>query len=155
MGPAAIPFLLAAGTAVAAVGAISSAQAASSAAEFNATTARGNAQVALDQASAEQSRQRRQSGILIAQNKANFLGSGITLDGSPLDALQDQTANATLDNLLLGYGGKLRARGLESDASLYSSSASNSKSAGYLNSASSLLVGGAKSYDAYTRLNPS
>lgn len=138
------------GTGLSAGGAIYQAQAASSAARSNANIADQNAVLSRQQAALEAARHRRQSAKLLAGIRTGYLSSGLTLDGSPLDVLEESALNAEYDNMRITYGGELKARGYSDSAALDRMRARNSETAGYLG-ASAALIGG---YGNYVKLKP-
>jgi len=148
MAMAAIPYILmAAGTAVAAVGAVRQGQAASAAANYNAQLAERNAQAAEAQGAAAAEAQQRDAQRKIGTAVALYGASGVQTDtGSPADVLADSARNASLDNLNIKYNARLRALGLQAQSNLDTANAANSKSAGNINATSQLLSGASKTY---------
>lgn len=147
---AALPLILTvASTAFSVYGAIQSANAEASAAKYNAKVADQNANIARQQAAADEDRQRRIAAKTMGGIRANYGASGVTLEGSPLDVIEESAANAKLDELNIRYNGELQAMGFQNTANLDRSRAANAKTSGYLTAGSALLVGGSKSYNAY------
>jgi hypothetical protein len=68
-----------------------------------------NAAATQQQAAADEATQRRRSGAVLAQARANAGASGIELSGSPLDVIANSAAEAELDALNIRYGGQVRA----------------------------------------------
>lgn len=133
-------------TAVSAVGAITGAISQSRAAKFNAQLAERNAVIAGQQTQAELAMQRRHAAKAIGGMRAAYGASGVAMEGSPLDVLEDSVAQAELERQNIGYQGVLRAQGYQVDASLSRAGARNAAAGGYMNAASSLLSGGAQIY---------
>lgn len=113
------------GTAISAVSAIGSAvgsiqqsNAQSNAAQYNADVAERNATIAQQQAKADADAQRRHALVKIGAARAMYGASGVALEGSPLDVLQNSAINAELDNQTILYKGKLRALGYTDSATL-------------------------------------
>jgi hypothetical protein len=132
---------------VAALGAVRSSQAQAAAANYNAQLADQNAQVANAQGAAAAEAQERDSKRRIGSMLAAYGASGVQTDtGSPTDVLADSARSASLDNLTIKYNAKLRAMGLEAQAGLDRSTASNATQAGYINATSAVLSGASKAY---------
>lgn len=143
-----------ASTAISAVGAISSAQAQSNAAKYNAQVAKNNAQIARDQAASESDRQRRLATKKLGEMRANYAASGVTMEGTPLDVMEESAAQAKLDELTIRYNGELQAMGFENTANLDRYRASQAMTSGYLSAGSALLTGGTKLYDMKIKTPP-
>jgi hypothetical protein len=135
-----------AAAAVSAVGAISSAQATSAAAKTNARIADRNALISRQSAAAEEEKQRRLSRRQAGANRAAIGASGITMDGSALDVMEDNAMDAEMDALTIRYNGEIGAMNSESDASLERMRAGAARTAGMFGAGSALLQGGAKAY---------
>ena len=140
MGPEA--FLLSA--AVGALGAIQQARSSAAASEFNAQVADNNAITAEQNAAADERQQRRTASREAASSRARIGAAGVSLEGSPLDVLEDQALEAELDALNLRYGGKLQASNYRSQAQLDRSRARSAKTQGFISAGTSLLNGAAK-----------
>lgn len=138
---AAIPFLLAATTAVSVIGAIRSAQADTQAATYNQQVAQRNVVIADQQGEAQELQLRRDQNRRLGQIRANIGASGVALEGSPLDILEESTYEAEMDVQTLRYNTAIRRMGYADQAALYSAEASNAKSGGYLRAGSALLSG--------------
>jgi hypothetical protein len=146
----ALPFIMAASAVIGAVGAVRSAQAQAGAADHNAQLAEQNAQIATAQGEAAAAAQQRDAQRNIGRALALYGASGVQTDtGSPAEVLADSARNASLDNMTIRYNAKLRAMGLQAQAGLDRSNASNASSAGVLNATSALLSGGAKAASMY------
>lgn len=137
-------WLAIAGAAVSAIGAIQKGQADAGAAKYNATIARQNSVVALQQGDAAVQAQNRDARRRLGSMKALYGASGVEGDtGSPLDVLADSTRMAELDALTTQYNYQLKSQGFDDQAALDDSNAKNSRTASYLNATSSLLNSGA------------
>lgn len=140
------------GTAVAAYGQYQTGQNAKKAASYNAAIMERNAQAARDQA--------RQDAILAEREGRRRLGainaargaSGIGIEGSPLDVLEESAANAELDRQTILYRGNLRAMGYQDSAALERMRGRHAAEAGYYGAASTLLLGAGKGLAAYDAL---
>ena len=113
------------GTAVGALGAIQGGKAENSAAQFNADSARMEAQA---RETAQRTAAQRQLGSI----RAGVSKSGATMEGTPLAVLSESAANAEIDALNTRYSG-------QREAALYESRGRNAKTAGYMRAGTSLL----------------
>lgn len=95
--------------AISAVGSFTQSMSQASAASAAARQARQDAALA-------EAAQRRKSAKLLGTARTRFLASGVTLDGSPQDALDDIAQDAELDALTLRYRGEVQAGRLEAEA---------------------------------------
>lgn len=139
----AAPYLIGGASVVQAVGSIRSGNAAAAAANYNANLADQNARIAL-QTSAEATRQQRVRNYkALGAIRANVSASGVTLDGSPLDVLEESARTAEMDALTTQYQGQLQAWGYQNSADLYRQNARQAVTGGYWGAASALLKGGA------------
>lgn len=146
---AVIPFITAAATVVSTLGAISSAKAESNAAKYNAAIADQNAKLAKEQAASNAEQQRIDNYRKIGKIKAGYGASGVTQDGSPMDVLADAYTQGEYDVQAILYEGNVKAAGYTNTASLDRASASNAMKSGYINAASTALLGSKKSYDSF------
>ena len=127
---AALPWVL---SAVSAVGAVQQGAAQASAAEYNANTARMNADIADSQGEAAAQAQSRDAARRIGAAVADYGASGVAMgEGSPADALAASARSAALDNLTVRYNYKLKALGYQSQAALDEAAAPNYRTASYL-----------------------
>lgn len=136
--------LVAAGSIVSAGGSLHEGNAAAAAAEHNAHAARMNAAASVNAANEQERRFRISTRKQIGEARANYGASGVQLEGSPLDALEESASNAELDALTIRHSGQQKAWGYNADADLYEFQAHNARVQGTLNAASSLLSGGSK-----------
>lgn len=126
----AIPYIA---MAVTAVGAIGQAQSAASASKYNAAVNTQNALVAEQQGEAAAQAQERDAQRRLGAAVAAYGASGVDITtGSPTDVLADSSRMAALDNLTTRYNYRMRALGYQNQATLDTSSARNSSTAGYL-----------------------
>lgn len=112
MGEVAIPVLLATSAAVSTAGAITSAIGQAKMADFNARVAEQDAAAARQQGEAEAARRRRAAARALGQRRAAFGAAGVTVDGSPLDLLEDLAAEHEVEALDIRRRAMLRAREL-------------------------------------------
>lgn len=131
------------GTAVSVIGQLSQGDAKSQAAEYNAQTAESLANQTQLQG-IEQARRVRVNALkTIGEAKANYGASGVQLEGSALDILQESAQNATLDALNVKYQSDLKAFAYRRDAGSQRAAGENAKTASVYGAAASLLTGGA------------
>lgn len=155
---AALPVvLLAASTAMTAVGAIAqgqqanaAAQSEANAAEYNAKVGRARAVQANATAGLQEDLQRQKARAVIGNQLAAGAESGAGLNS---DLLRQSIFNSESDALAIRYDGNLKAAGLNDQAALDTVSASNARDRGsaavtgsYINAAGSLLNGGTSYY---------
>jgi hypothetical protein len=107
-----IPALLAASAAVSTAGAITSSIGQAKLANFNARVAEQDAASARQQGEAEASRRRRAAARALGRQRAAFGAAGVTVEGSPLDLLEDLAAEQEIEALDIRRRGILRAREL-------------------------------------------
>lgn len=151
---AAIPFVIAAGAAVSAMGAIRQGQAAQAAAQFNATVNTQNAAIARQEALTQAQQQDRENYLRLGSIKA-AAGKNGGVGGSALDVLADTAYQGEFERQQILYAGELKARGFTNTASLDVAEGKNARNASYLQAGSDLLSGAGNSYMAYNRLNRS
>lgn len=138
--------MMIAGTAISAIGAIRAGQAQAAAANYNAQVAERNAFISRDQAAADEQRQRIQARRKLGAMRAAYGASGISLEGSPLDVLEDSAAEAELDALTIRYKGEIGAMGYEAEAGAQRARAQNAKTESYYNAGAALLTGASNYY---------
>lgn len=127
-----------------ALGTMAQAQAQSNAATFNAQQADQQATYSRQVAAENERRQRAINTKNLGTIRAKYGASGITLDGSPSDILDESAANAELEALTIRHGGMVEALGYSNSARLDRYRAGAASSAGYLGAAGDLLGSGAK-----------
>lgn len=123
---------MAAGTTVAALGAVRQGQAASNAANYNATLASQNQVAMLAQGEAASQQMTRDAERRQGAAMATIGASGVQATGSPMEVLADNARSATLDNLTSQYNYRMKGLGYQDSAALLSAQASNDSTAGYL-----------------------
>jgi len=137
-----------------AVGAISQAGQQASAEKHNAKAAERNAQIARQQAAADAEAQQRDARKRIGAQRAAIGASGVGIEGSPLDALEESAANAELDRQNILYRGRLREIGYQDESSQALYNAGQAKSSGYMRAGSALLGGAAKAFSMSPSASP-
>lgn len=85
---------------------------------FEAEVAGRNAQAARQAAALEEARFRRQSRRNLGRRRAVLGNSGVTMEGSPLEAMVDAAMESELDALLIGHGGEVAARANQHQAAI-------------------------------------
>ena len=103
------------------------------------------AQAAAD-AAAQQRDARRKIGAMAAGYGASGVDPG---QGSPLDILSDAAEQSMLDAQNITYKGEVRAIGYSNAAANDRAAASRASTAGFVNAASSLIMGGAGLFHDY------
>jgi type II secretory pathway pseudopilin PulG len=138
----------AAGTAVAISSQKAAGEAANDAAKYNAKLAENNAIMASQQARFKADQQKRRNRLVLGSQRANFLKSGATIEGTPDDVLYNSSIEAELDQAAILYQGEVSSRGLQARARLSEYEGKQAQSAGNIAAAGSLLsgVGSAASY---------
>ena len=129
------------GTIVSVFGAISQGNNAKAQAESDAAFARRNAEISRQQAEADAAAQQRDARKRIGAARAAYGISGVDLEGSPLDVLEESAANAELDKQNILYRGRLREIGYEDSAAQSTFAGGQAQSAGYMRAGSALLAG--------------
>lgn len=152
MAPA-IPVLMAIGTAVSAVSAIQQGRAKKKALEQSAAIEQRNAALEAEM-TAQRIRQEKRRGVLLhgkiaAQAGARAMGRA----GSALDVIGDVMGQNQLQIDYLQKAGATRVESAQMRAQAKLSDASAAGKAGFLSAASELLGGGARTVDAYERVN--
>jgi len=130
---------------VSAVSMISQASQQKASAKYNQQVAENQAISARQQAAANAETQKRSAAKKIGSMQAAYGASGVSIEGSALDILEESARNAEMDRQNIIYGGELRAVGSEGTAILEGSRASNAMSSGYLSAAGSLFKGASSS----------
>lgn len=138
------------GTAVSVVSAIGGAMTQRDSAKYNAKVAENNAIASRQQAAANAEAQQRDARMRIGQMEANYAASGVSLEGSPLEILEQSARNSEMDRLNILYGGELRAGNYGAEAQLNSSRASSAMTSGFVRAGSELMSGAAR-YGQLTR----
>ena len=82
----------------------------------NASIQRQNARAAKEQAAAREEQLRRDRARRIGTIRAQIGAQGGTIEGSPLDILADEAAEAELDARLVRFGGQVQARDFRNQA---------------------------------------
>ena len=134
------------GSAFSAVGSIQQGNAAQAAAEYNAQLARQNSVLARQAAAEDERRHRVQSRKQLGAIRTGYGASGVTVEGSPSDILDESAIIAELDALTIRAKGAQAAGAFESSARVQTQLGKTAKKQSYFGAASSLLKGGANVY---------
>ena len=145
-----ISWMMLAGAAVAAVGAVSQANAQKAAHSYNAKLAERDAMVATEQAHSDSLLLARKASQDQGSLIAGYGASGVATDeGSPMDVLRMSVANAKLDEGTMLYKGRLKATGYYDSATLERMGGTVAQEQGYLNASSYLLSGVGRAGSTY------
>ncbi|MCB1477079.1 MAG: hypothetical protein H6883_08170 [Rhodobiaceae bacterium] len=131
-----------AGTALSAAGAASEGNAAAAVADYNAQVARNNAQAEQQRAAYEAGMTRDRVRGVIAQQRAGYASSGLDpRTGTPVTVLGDSAKQGELDVLSRLYAGESAATAYRNDAARLAAEGAAQKSASRLNAATTLIGG--------------
>lgn len=135
-----------------AVSASQSANAEARAQDYNAKVAEQNAKVASDSAAYEAERIRDRNRRTRAEQRGEYLSSGLLLTGTPSDVIYDSDIQGELDALSALYTGKINAGAQQSEAQLSRMRRKNATSGlglTYAGTALGTVAGGVKTYSTY------
>lgn len=147
--PAIAVALTAVGTGVAAYGAVSQGQAAKEAGHFNAQVARNQATAEQQRADFEAQAVRRRNTIVAGQQRAAFAKAGVDLTGSAEDVIYDSAIQGEIDRMAALYGGATAAGYYRSRAKLSVFEGDQAASASYFNAGGTVLTGAARGVQTY------
>jgi len=133
-----------AGAAVQGVGSLMSAGAASASAEYNAQIYEHNANTIMAQADAEARDQIRKNNRQFSSIRAAVGANGLSLEGAPLDVIEDSALEGATDVQRIRYKGVIAATDMERKANLSRMEGKAAETAGYVGAASSLFNAGGK-----------
>lgn len=149
---AAIPYIMAAATAVQVVSSIQQGKAAKAAGDYNATVARQNAQMEREQTALATAQADREGRLRLgAIRAAQGASGGAAGEGSVIDVLGDVAAQNELERQNIAYRGESKARGYEGTARLEKAMGRTAVTSSYLKAGKELLSGSAATYDAWKR----
>lgn len=137
------------GAAIGAVGTLASASAQSQ--SYKAQAQFQNRQAAMEQQKGafEGSRLKDQHDRQLATMRGQFLSSGIALDGSAAEVLQDSASEASLDEQAIKYNARVNSDNLNWSAKLSRMNASNAMTGGALGALSNMVDGVTKIVNPY------
>ena len=145
--------LLFVGTAISAVGAISSGIAAKRQADLQADIFEQQATRERQQANVDAEDFRREQSRLLAKRRAAIGGAGVQLaSGSPLLVFEDFASEAELGAMRIAAGGEVRATRLQQKAVLEGLVGQSAATGGFLRGGSLLIGGGGKLFNDLKKL---
>lgn len=130
-----------AGVVISAGGAIAQGQQQQAAAENAAQWSTYNAARETDEARVNADETRRQGRIRLAAGRAAVAGSGVALEGSPVDALAQSAEDVELDAQSILYAGRTRALAYTNEASRSRAAGAEASQASYWTAGRNLLMG--------------
>jgi hypothetical protein len=139
----AVAGLFGAGAAFQSLGVLQQSESQASAYEYNRKVALQNARVVREQGRADAAQQRVVSTKALGAMRANYGASGVAMDGSALDILEESTMQAELENQNILYNAEVQAIGYINQARVYKYAASTTRTGGFLSSAAAALGGAA------------
>src|SRR4051812_34066134 len=143
----AIPYIIAAGAAVSAIGAIQQGRAAKAAANYNAQIASQNAGLARQEAATLEEQQARENYLRLgAIHAAAGKNGGVANEGSVLDVIADVAAQGEFQKQQIRLGGELKARDFNNSSILDNARAHQAERNSYYQAGADLLGGGASAY---------
>ena len=122
-----------------ALGKIKAGNSAKAKSEYDAKVADRDAAVARDQANALALQQQRAARKTIGSMRAAYGAAGVTVDGSPLDVLEESAGQAELDRLTILHNGELKATGKQDSAVLSRFTGKSAQIEGYLDAVGSMF----------------
>jgi hypothetical protein len=139
------------GGVIGAYGQLQQGQAARQAGEYNAKMAEQNAKFTLEQAAADENQLRAQVRRQLGQSRASIGASGVTMEGSPSEVIEDSAAQAEMDALKIRRQGDMKAWNFRNEAKLQRFQGQQAQTGANYGAVGTLLGAGAKSYDMYSR----
>lgn len=129
------------GGAISALGAIQQGNAQAASAEYNAKVAKRNKSAVLAQTEAEIEDKKTENRRQLGSIRAAYGASGLMLDGSPLDVLEDTAVEQAYDVSKIRYQGAMKAEGYSEQAALFKLEAKSAKTAGWIGAGSAIIGG--------------
>lgn len=136
--------LIAAGISATAV--LAQGSAAEASGEYNAQIAEQNAELSEQQAAEAERRFRISSRRQLGSMRAAYSASGVILEGSPLDILEESAYTAELDALTIREGGRTQAAAFEAEARLAQLEGRQAVRTSQLSAFAELTGGGARAF---------
>ncbi len=137
------------GTAMSMQGAQQQGQAGQAAAQYNYQVNQQNAKLAIEQAASEEQKLRVSGQKSLGAARANYGASGVQMDASALDVLEESAKNIEMDALEVRHKGALKAWSYQANAGLNLLEGEASARAGSMGAATALVKGAGAVYDAY------
>lgn len=119
--------------------------------EYNAAVARQEAEAIKEATAYEELRQKEQAKKLRGRQLALYGKSGVLMEGTPLEVMEETAAQAELDTLAIRRAGATSASRQESQAQLDIIRGRSAERAGYYGAGTSLLTGAGQIASAYGR----
>lgn len=135
---------MAAGTGLGMLGAVRQGNANANVAEYNASISEQNASIVEAQGAEQARRSLVNTHKLIGAQQAAYGASGVASDGSAMDVMRASAAQGELNALTLKNNAAIKANAYRNEANLDRYRGNNDKIAGYMNAASTGLMGGSK-----------
>lgn len=139
--------LMALGAGLGAINSFQQGSAMRAASDYNSRLASYQSDLATQQSAIDETRQRRLGYKSLSSMRAGYGAAGVTIEGSPLDVIENSAAEAEMDALLVRHQGQLRAWGYQAQSELDKFQGKQAQRAGFMNGVSTLLTGGAKMLD--------
>lgn len=130
-----------AGTAFSAYSAVQQGNAQAQSYETQAKFAERQRQIEDETGRYERARLQDRNDRIIDRSAGQFLSSGIALEGSATDVLEDSAAEASLDEQAILYGSQIQKDNLTFEAGLARANAGSARSAGKINALSAVIGG--------------
>jgi hypothetical protein len=143
----------AAGAATSAISASQAASAEKDAADFNAKVAENDATVARQKSKYEADRLRERNRRVIAEQRGEYLASGLQLNGTVDDVIFDSSLQGELDALSTEYSGQAQANSSRSEAMLSRKRGAAAKSGVGLTVLGTALGAGGQMVNSYSIYN--
>lgn len=148
----ALPFIMAAATAVSTVMAVKGARDAKKARNKQAAMEESNRLMQEKSTRAELAQANREQRLRIGSIRAKGGARGSGIHGSVIDIIGDTIQQGYLERKNISEIGGQKAENFSRSADLFRSKGKSEATAGYMNAATSLLGGGAQTYTAFQRL---
>lgn len=129
------------GGVIGAMGSLQEANATASAADYNKEVANRNRAATLEQTESAIADKRLENRRQMATLRASYGASGLELDGSPLDVLEDTATEQAYDVAKIRYQGRMKAEGYREQAALFKLESKSAKTAGYISAGAQLISG--------------
>jgi len=141
------------GGVISGIGAYAQAQSAAKAADYQAAVAKRNESIALNQGYSEFEDARAENRKRLASMRVAYGASGIDIAGSPLDVIEDQSAEMEYDAQKIKYSSKLRSMGYADEAKMATYTAKNARASAPLSAAGAFLsTAGSSLSSAYSSM---
>lgn len=144
--------LAAIGAVAGVAGTVSSAMSSRAAGNYNAKLSANQAEQEIAAGNYEADRGKEAARRRLAAQKVSYAASGVAADsGSPLEVAAEDTKQAALDDMVIRFNARTRARGLRGEAAGSRMSGRNAQIGAAVQGGSTLATQGANLYLAYHR----